>query len=343
MSEYTKKYDETESGLTGQSGIIRDEPVETYHANEACISHSRLKVYADRPLRYKARFIDQTEPAPRSAAMDFGNVAHSLILEPDTYLDRYAIYPPAPDGMLLNMDGSPKRTSKEYKQWKTDVLDGWEKMHEGKRFVNAEDDRKARDMRDSVMSHAAASRLLRDGISEVTFRSEQLANGLRLQCRTDYWSPDGKYVSDGESYAVDLKTVDDLDSIEHTAAKLLYYRQAGFYRRVASLAGLVMPDMQTPFHRFYFIFVEKNAPHECAVVELQDSAIAQGANESGDDLRAISKAIRDEHWPSWAEHKRNHRFLACYRSELKEIDTRGIVKLDLPEWYYIKQAERADE
>ena len=132
---------------------------------------------------------------------------------------------------------------------------------------------------------------------EVTWRKEQ-PNALRaLQCRTDWFSSLGCELTDGEPYAVDLKTVESLDSdafrnFERAAFSYGYHRQAGFY------LPLINEIFLKPVSRMFYVAVEKCEPYGVAVYKLSDDAIARGQDENIADLIALRKSYETNSWPN---------------------------------------------
>jgi hypothetical protein len=330
MSLDIKKYEKP-----GQSGIVSGEPNDVYHAAEACLSASKLKAYAARPLLYKKRYVTGEIADERKEYFDFGNLAHCMVLEGDDYLKRYAIAPEPPLEYERNKDGSPKKTSAEYKAWAAQVLEPWAKIHEGKTFATQTDDRIARNMRDSVAAHPIAGELLKPGtfIPELVFRSEPLKLGFRIQCRTDAVSFAGCSLTGNQPYIADLKTIASIEDVERHIASFAYYRQAAFYLRTIEAVTGIDAGFQ-----FFFVFAEKQEPFEVMVVEIDRHALQVGLNETTRDMLELSDSLKTGLWKSYVEKYRENGYSNCYRCVLRSSSTiNGLVVADLPEWFYLKQ------
>ena len=152
-------------------------------------------------------------------------------------------------------------------------------------------------MREAVAAHPLASQLLGDGLAETTWRKEQ-PNALgALQCRTDWFSSLGCELSDGKPYALDIKTVESLDSdafrnFERAAFNYGYHRQAGFY------LPLINEIFQWSVAKMYYVAVEKCEPYGVAVYTLSDEAIARGQDENIADLVRLKRSLETNDWPN---------------------------------------------
>ena len=73
-----------------------------YRTNPA-LSGTQLVQLAKSPAHYQYYIKNPIEPTP---AMEFGTAAHTMVLEPETFKDRYAVF-----------SGEGTRASKEYKEF----------------------------------------------------------------------------------------------------------------------------------------------------------------------------------------------------------------------------------
>ena len=257
------------------------ETIEAYHANPA-ISHSKLECYRRRPALYFKKYVARTLPPPEeTGAFRLGSAVHCAVLEEKEFASRYILKP--------DCDRRTKDGKIQFAEFSA--------QHADKTLLDSDEMAQVISMREAVAAHPIASRLLAEGIPEMTWREAQ-PNALgALQCRTDWFSFFGCEVTNGEPYALDLKTVESLDSdafrnFERAAFSYGYHRQAGFY------LPLINEILEYPVSRMYYVAVEKVEPFGVAVYTLSDDAIAKGQDENISDLVRLKKSLEDNHWPN---------------------------------------------
>jgi len=255
------------------------ETINDYHAN-AALSHSKLETFRRRPALFYKKYIEKSlAPTEPSSAFRIGSAAHVAILEPDHYYARYARRP----------DGIDRRT----KDGKAAFAE-FEAANLGKIIIDGDEDDQVGCMGRAVRNHPLAAQLLDDGRAEVTWRT---AGSMPLQCRTDWFNPNGCELSEGRPYVADLKTVESLDedafsNFEKAVFRFGYHRQAGFY------LPLISEITTAPVFDFFFIAIEKVEPFGCAVYRLSDEAVSIGQDESITDLRGIKACVDSGNWPN---------------------------------------------
>ena len=257
------------------------ETIEAYHANPA-ISHSKLECYRRRPALYYKKYVAKTLPPPEdTSAFRLGSAVHCAVLEEKQFSARYIQKPDC------------ERRTKEGKIQFAEFA----AQHADKTLLDADEMQQVVAMREAIAAHPLASQLLGDGLAETTWRKEQ-PNALgALQCRTDWFSSLGCELSDGKPYALDIKTVESLDSdafrnFERAAFNYGYHRQAGFY------LPLINEIFQWSVSRMYYVAVEKAEPYGCAVYTLSDDAIARGQDENIADLVRLKRSLEMNEWPN---------------------------------------------
>ena len=251
-----------------------------YHANPA-ISHSKLECYRRRPALYYKKYVAQTLPQPEeSGAFRLGSAVHCAVLEEKEFASRYVLRP--------DCDRRTKEGKIQFAEFAA--------QHAGKTLLDADEMAQVVAMREAVAAHPIASRLLAEGIPEMTWRKAQ-PNALgALQCRTDWFAPCGCEISEFHPYA-DIKTVESLDSdafrnFERAAFSYGYHRQAGFY------LPLINEILEYPVSRMYYVAVEKVEPFGVAVYKLADDAIARGQDENIADLVRLRRSLETNDWPN---------------------------------------------
>jgi hypothetical protein len=257
------------------------ESIEQYHANPA-ISHSKLECYRRRPALYYKKYVAKTLAPPEdTGAFRLGSAVHCAVLEEKEFSSRYILRP--------DCDRRTKEGKIQFAEFSA--------QHADKTLLDADEMQQVVAMREAIAAHPLASQLLADGLAETTWRKEQ-PNALgALQCRTDWFSSLGCELSDGKPYALDIKTVESLDSdafrnFERAAFNYGYHRQAGFY------LPLINEIFQWSVSKMYYVAVEKCEPYGVAVYTLSDDAIAKGQDENIADLVRLKRSLETNEWPN---------------------------------------------
>lgn len=190
-----------------------------YHGGPG-ISKSGLDTIRRSPMHYRHALTVRREPTPDQR---IGTLAHALILEPETVWENYATPFVAPEGALATVDeikerlrglGLPisgKKSELAARLFDADpsvvFLDEARALHAetigDRAIVTADEMAQAEAIRDAVMSHPAAGKLLAPGagIAELSAYWRDQETGVLCRCRPDFWRHDGTIV--------DLKTARD--------------------------------------------------------------------------------------------------------------------------------------
>lgn len=294
-------------------GLIRNEPIETYHSTDAW-SKTKLDDFRELPLLAYKKHVERSIPRePLSEAFKIGQCAHSLILEGgDAYRERAVVVPAdaprRPTKAQLEAKKPSEDTIAAIAWWKT-----FNEVHAGKMQITAEEEKTHGAMHDAVRAQPTAAALLAHGEAELTFRvmtnRGPSAANYALQCRPDWFCADGASLelvgllkSQGitmdvnEPYVCDLKTVNSLSELNFSNftkhfALFRYYRSGPFYTAVMRdvLGKLVT--------KFFFIVVEAQAPYSCAVFLADDKANEIGWSEIVTDLQRLNECYDSGIWP----------------------------------------------
>jgi len=302
------------------TGIIHGESNADYHGTDA-VSHSKLNDFRRLPLYYYQKHVAKTlERDPPSKAMLIGTALHSYLLEGDAAFRKLFSVIPA---------DAPKRPTKaQFVAKKPSVdtiaaIEYWTALESnadqsGRELITIEDAHLVHSMLNAVAENDAAAELLTDPLAmpEVVFRRQM--KHFTVQCRTDAVKIDPA----SRSYIVDVKTcgslcAGDRGAFEKNLVSFGYHRQAAFYREVfcETLGITDHPD-------FYFIAVEKEAPFQCVVYQLDDTALAIAEREIITDLKHLRDCYDKNEWPG---------------------APKGIQTLSLPAWYVGKAIEATQE
>lgn len=155
-----------------------------------------------------------------------------------------------------------------------------------KQPVNPSDYKEAVAMFDSIEKNKCATKLLKEGVAEVSFIVTDPNTNLKLKCRTDWLSMLGDVV-----LPVDLKTSRSCNpaTAAYQFAELSYDIQAVFYLYVIKLSGLITPSRQFPF-----VTLEKGPISICEVLELHESDWIDAENLLPKLLKSFSQFINEK-------------------------------------------------
>jgi exodeoxyribonuclease VIII len=331
-----------------RQGIFRDLPNADYHGSPGD-SKSTLDIVRKSPVNLHALRKGITE-RKKTAAQELGTALHCLVLEPQSFAHEYALPFVAPEGALNTIDDLKTALTEAgiaFKQaTKKDGLIALVREHipgaviladaeaahadanEGKTILDVEMWDQLHRMRDAVMAHHAASKLLSaPGESELScfwmepvicpITGEHLRdeNGdpanLPMRCRPDFWRYDG--------ILVDLKTTSpenaSVEDFPRSVFDWRYYVQHPLYLRGTRAAlkierakgeGNAFHQFATP-RKFVFIAVENDAcvvdgvAKGVAVYSLTDESVVLGIDEMTEDMARLWECYQSGKWPGYSQ------------------------------------------
>lgn len=205
-------------------------------------------VYGMKSMRHMNHAIHEAKP--ESAAMRWGRLCHMVLLEPNRATTDLAIF-----------DGAKR--GKAWEEFKS--------ANETKDVVTEDEALWLSVMATSVHSNPAARQLLVEGRQELSMFWETPEYG-KAKGRMDVYS---------DNAIVDLKMTADLSRFKQTAAKMGYHVKAGWYQRgVEAITEHILP--------VYILAVEDSPPHDLAIYEYDQEALAVGRDVS----LAVAKQYR---------------------------------------------------
>jgi hypothetical protein len=316
--------------VTHGLGVFPGIPNAEYHGGPG-ISKSGLDIIHRSPMHYKAA--REAGPRESTPAQRRGTLVHDLVLEPDTFWDRYAEPFVAPEGAISTVDEIKERLkaigAEAPSKAKRDelkailaaadptvvFLDDAKAAHAAsvgdKVIVSAEELARAQAMADAVMSHSVAGKLLspKAGVAELSCYWLDEETGVLCRCRPDFWRDDG--------IIVDLKTTADasLEAFQRSIHDWRYHVQQAFYEdgiaaakkqaaaQVDDATGLAMNDgWERPMPKaFLFVAVENDAPHAVAIYRVETDSVEIGRREYRADLAAYAESLRTDKWPGYSD------------------------------------------
>ncbi len=185
-----------------------------------------------------------------SPALRFGNLLHTLVLEPKTYQDKFIVFNPED-----RPEPTKSMASKLNKAWKESV-----EQRDGI-VINLDQYNKALRMRDKLMSCKEVSDILSKSDKEVANSWVDFNTMVKCKGKADI-------VVEGGDMLVDLKTTSKpITEFRKSAFRYNYHRQAAFY-----LDGFNAKE-------FVFIVIETNEPHQIGIFRCSEHFIDQGREE----------------------------------------------------------------
>lgn len=243
-----------------------------YHSDTDYISKSGLDLIRKAPAKYYDRYLNpESKKEDRKKHLVFGGAFHSLVLEPENFKDEYFVMP------NYSGDGSLK-AKKEM------ILN-----NAGKDFVTINDYSEMSKMKESLLAHPIASKLISVGFAEKRFNWIDPDTGVKCKIKPDFYNTD-------LSYAVDLKTTEDasVNGFSRSAFKHRYHVQSPFY-----YDGLVQNGINPK--AFIFIAIEKEPPYLVNVMFYSMDDMSVGRNIYKEDLRIYNECINTGVWPGYEE------------------------------------------
>lgn len=243
--------------------LCLDMPAATYHASPG-VSNTMLKVFHQSPRDYWAQYIGMTVEREPTDAMDFGTVAHAMILDPDS-LPQLALLIPR---SALNAQGHKK--GRAWTDFKATL--------NGRLAIKPEERRRLTAVHNAVFANELANGLLQhDGNNEVSIFWDGI---LPRRSRLDRLAP---------PFIVDIKTTEQMSRWVHTANEKEYYRQAAYYLHAAT-------HISKDIERFIFVAVQTVAPFHVRCFEYSVDDISDAMGEINADLHELARRIEIDRW-----------------------------------------------
>jgi exodeoxyribonuclease VIII len=245
---------------------------DNYHQDRTHISASGLKQIAKSPRHYWNKYLNPAYKEEPTAAMAFGNVVHTLMLEPKEFELRYAV---APDVNKTTKDGKAAYTA-------------FAEANEGKEFISSKDFATATAMIEQAKLNPIITELLDLSEKEAMHTFEILGVACKMKA-------DAINIFDG--CIIDVKTCTDASPIGFgkDAYNLGYLLQAAFY-----LDGYYFATGKD-LKRFIFIAMEKTAPYNVAIYEMDKEQIEIGRQQYLAALQTYKSCKAANKWHAYGD------------------------------------------
>lgn len=256
-----------------EPGIYHNIPNAVYHSWTDIVSNSYLGRLSKVPAAAKV-------PQDETEAMKFGRAFHSYVLEYDNFKNEF-----------VTPEVFPTKPNKRSTQKTIDTYEEWLKSLDGKQAITKDDCETIDKMRDSIMNHPFASKLLAEGISETTLIWQDEETNLLCKARPDR-IPKGQ-----KGIVLDLKSTANAakNALQSDCVKYGYAREGAIYLEgMGRLTGSKYTDLI-----FALIAVEKESPFRCEVYTIEPDFLEWGYGEFH-RLLQIEKQCRDaNYWPHY--------------------------------------------
>lgn len=225
-----------------------------YFQDFTAISASMLKVFRKRRRLYEAYYVTRSVAPPEpTRPMEIGTLAHAAILEPDTFAERYAVYPAA---ILAKNGAATTNAAKDFRD---------ENESLGKIVVKAADLVSIQAMADSV-KRVCGDWLQLPCKREHVLRWQHEGTLLPLKMKADWLIETAETV-----YVLDVKTTADASPGEFRRRAedgSLWLQHSQYIEGVETVTG-------KPAH-FFFVAVESEFPFQAAIYDLDRESAERG-------------------------------------------------------------------
>ena len=240
---------------TEQFGIVHNLPFEDYQ-QQSGLNQSTLKEWFSSTPKTTGAYKNYQ-------ALQFGSAGHCLLLEPKVFAK---LYVRAPENLR-------QRGKTGKKLW-----DEYGEQNPGKIVLRNGEFERLENIRKVFEIHPKIQKLWENGDSEVSMFWHDSEFGLDCKARLDWFNPDAGII-------VDLKFTNNIGKAGIKEPIQDYYSvQASWYVRAVTQITEKVPD-------FFFVFIEKYAPHLIRVCPVLASDLIHGQKKIECAIKNISNNI----------------------------------------------------
>lgn len=210
-------------------------------------------------------FLRKDEIFKESKSLDIGTAFHHFLLEPDLFFEKYII-----------LDKGQSKRTKSGQEIKK-MCD-----EKGMNLLNNCDFELIKKMHNGVRRNNLATRLIMDGMSEMTLIGVDEKTGIKIKARPDFMTE----ISGDEVTVIDLKTSKSARDTDFMRSVYKYNYHIQQYMIITLL------KQKYKKVNFYFVVCEKESLYSCVVYTLSDD-ILMFAEEKYRDLMDYLKDCKD--------------------------------------------------
>lgn len=259
--------------LPDRPGVYYDVPFDQYRQIDAVNHGLLLTLETYSPLH--AKWLRENPPTD-TPALRIGRAAHALVLEPETFAERWVV---APD--------VDRRTKEGREEWEQFV-----RQSQGREILSPAEYEAIRAMATAIESQRL-HKLVRAGRAEVVLIWDDPDTALRCKARLDYLHHErGLFV-------IDFKTTESAaeDAFAWSIQKYGYFSQAAFY-----CMGCEEIFGQTP--GYTWLAAEKAPPYAVAGYQIQSATLNAGTEFCRRALRHYRRCLDADDWPGYPDEVR---------------------------------------
>lgn len=242
-----------------------------YHARSE-ISKSDLDLLAKSPylLKLKKDGLYKSEATPSQI---LGSAVHKLVLEPNDFINEFAIEP--------DLDKRTKDGKAEFEKFVSE--------NQGKMILKADIFETAKIISECVLNMQGTANFLKDGKAEQSYFSE--FDGIKVKCRPDFYN-------ENLGLIVDLKTTSDgsPNGFMKSIANFNYHIQTAFYSDI-------MQSLGKKVNKFLFIAVETKEPYLVGFYELDLAGIEKGRERYKELLNLWKWCVENNNYFQYGDFK----------------------------------------
>lgn len=271
-------------------GIYPNLSNESYHADKA-ISRSAVMKFLQSPHKYWAEYLDPDRQRKAlngtSSALIFGNAFHTFVLEPEKFVEQFAI---KPEPVLLKDVGREAYDSNKKLIAELEAST--------RTLITATEYHILKSMYASLWNNREARGLIEGAVYESSYFWQDDQTGLIVKSRPDILR---------ENAIIDLKTCHSADT--RTYQKEMY--QYGYYIQGAMIREGVKQLTGQDIPTVVNICVEKTYPFEVGIKIISEEALDAGHHKFKSALLSLNQSIKEDVWtgydpevvslPRWAE------------------------------------------
>ena len=275
----------------GERLVIENLSDDIYHKVKG-ISSSKLKLFIECPLKYKAKYVDCIFPVPEKKYFDMGKAIHTTMLEPHLFASSYVRQPD---------DIKVRRGNK----W-----DSFKEQHADKTVLSADQFDDMEILKQSVAANSTAKALTTGGKAEVSIFTKDAETGLIIKCRPDYMIDD---------LIVDLKSAANAHPYKfgYDAKKLGYHIQDAMYTDIANAS------------EFVFLVVESSRPFVItAPVILDENVKRLGYLKYRKALTELKQCMDSGYWSSYTDEAVTIELNNFEKAELEALEADQLIETD---------------